>query len=105
VAALKDRGLLPSGFDRPANEAITRGTLAVAITKAMKIKGGLMLHLLSDQPRYAVRELMYENIYPPSTPQQSFSGMEFVGIIGRLEDWERGDRAEAPARPLQGSLD
>jgi hypothetical protein len=47
--------------------------------------------LLGPIPRYAVRELMFLSVYPPSTPNQSFSGNEFVGIIGRVEDYQRGN--------------
>src|SRR5437016_1676422 len=90
VNALRSRHLLPANFDRPANEAVTRGTLAVAIVRALKIKGGVLLHLTNDHERYAVRELMYENVYPPSTPNQTFSGAEFLGIMGRVEDYQRG---------------
>src|SRR3954447_21960234 len=39
VEALKSRGLLPRGFNRPGDEAVTRGTVAVAISNALKIKG------------------------------------------------------------------
>src|SRR5262245_41709827 len=50
VAAMKSRKLLPADFNRPANEAISRGTLAVAITRALNIKGGLMMHAMPHQP-------------------------------------------------------
>jgi hypothetical protein len=104
VAAMKSRNLLPSDFNRPANEAISRGTLAVAITRALNIKGGLMMHALPNQPRYAVRELMYLDLYPISSPNQTFSGSEFLGIMGRVEDWQRGNAAEAPAAVLPGEI-
>src|SRR3954468_5476203 len=39
VSALKSRGILPASFNAPAEESITRGTLAVAISNALKIKG------------------------------------------------------------------
>ncbi len=105
VESLKSRGLLPRNFNRPADETVTRGALAVIIVKAMKIKGGVMLHLTGDWSRYALRELMFLTIYPPSTPNQTFSGIEFIGIIGRLEDWQRGQRADAPAKVLPGQLE
>jgi hypothetical protein len=104
VAAMKSRGLLPGGFNRPADEAVTRGTLAVAITRALQIKGGLMMHLTHDHPRYATRELMYMDLYPPSSPNQTFSGGEFLGIIGRIEDWQRGNPADVPAAVLPGEI-
>ena len=86
---LHSRQMLPRGFDRPADEAVLRGTLAVAIARLLEIKGGLVMRLLGPSPRYATRELQYLNLLPPSSPQQTFSGTEFVGVIGRVEDYER----------------
>jgi hypothetical protein len=101
VETLRARRMLPRGFDRPADEAVTRGTLAVAITRALDIKGGLVMRTFGPTPRYAVRELRYLELYPPaSSPNQTFSGAEFLGIIGRMEDHERaraGPRADAGA--------
>lgn len=100
VATLRSRGFLPTGFDRPANEAVTRGTLAVAIAKSLQIKGGLLMHLSGVNERYATRELVYLNIYPPSSTNQSFSGSEFLGIIGKMEDYQRFTPVEAPAKEM-----
>lgn len=99
VAALTSRGMLPKGFNKPAEEAVERGTLAVAIVKALGIKGGLMLRLLGPTPRYAVRELVFMDLYPPSSPHQTFSGNEFLGIIGKIEDYEREQAAGSRAGP------
>ena len=49
---------------------------------------------------YATRELVYLELYPPSTPNQTFSGAEYVGIIGRIEDYQRGDNVELPATQM-----
>src|SRR5207253_3046876 len=83
VSTLKGRQMLPGNFDEPADAPIRRGTLAVALVRAMKIHGGLTMNVVGPLPRYAVRELQFAGLYPPSTPNQSFSGAEFVGIIGR----------------------
>lgn len=105
VQLLKSRGLLPARFDRTAEQAVTRGTLAVAIAKALNIKGGLMNRLSGGTcPRYATRELVFLDIFPPSTPNQTFSGSEFLGIMGRVEDWQRGNPADAPASVLPGEM-
>ena len=98
VRTLRRRGLLPKGFDQPPERAVERGTLAVALLKALKIEGGLALRLLGPTPRYAVRELVFVGLYPPSSPQQTFSGTEFLGIIGKAEDYQRRERASARAR-------
>jgi hypothetical protein len=102
LQAMKDRGLLDRGFDQPAGQAVQRGTLATALVRALKIKGGVFQRLTNDHPRYAVRELMFLDLYPPSSPQQTFSGTEYLGIIGRIEDYQRGNPNEVPAAVLPG---
>lgn len=89
VAALKSRGLVPESFSEPASAAVTRGTLAVAIVKLVGINGGWVMHVFGPTPRYAVKELAYDGIFPPSSPQQTFSGAEFVGIIGKIDDYQQ----------------
>ena len=97
VRALRRRGMLPKGFEQPPEQAVERGTLAVALLKALDIEGGLMLRLLGPTPRYAVRELVYLGLYPQSSPQQTFSGTEYLGIIGKAEDYQRRERASTRA--------
>jgi hypothetical protein len=104
VANLKSRGMLPAHFDEPAEQGIRRGTLAVALLKVLDERGGVTLHVVGPLPRYAVRELMFLNVYPPSTPNQAFSGNELVGIIGRVEDFQRGNPADVPAAVLPGEM-
>lgn len=89
VKLMKSLGMLQEGFDGKAKEAVTRGTVAVAVVKVLEIKGGIILHVFPKSERYATRELVYEGVYPPSTQNQIFSGAEFVGIIGRIEDYQR----------------
>ena len=81
--------MLAGGFDKGADEAVERGTLAAAIVRFLNIKGGLTMRLMGPTPRYATKELEYVGVYPPSSPNQTFSGTEFVGIIGRVEDYQR----------------
>jgi hypothetical protein len=102
VGALKSRGLLDANFNQPADQAIERGILAQVLVRALKIKGGVFQRLTHDHPRYAVRELMYMDLYPPSSPNQTFSGTEFLGIIGRIEDHQRGNPADYPAAVMPG---
>jgi hypothetical protein len=96
VETLRERGLLPSSFAGTADEAIRRGTLAVTIVKILHIKGGWVMHVFGPTQRYAVRELIYDGLYPPSSPQQTFSGTEFLGIMGKVEDYRREHFAELP---------
>jgi len=99
VDNLKARGLLMQGFDRPANEAISRGTLATALVGVLKIKGGLMMHVLGPTPRYAVRELQYAGIYPRSSTNQTFSGSQYVAVMGRVDDYAQARLSDWPEEP------
>ncbi len=97
VTALQKRGLLAADFHEPADLAIERGTMAVMICKTLHIHGGWVMHVFGVSPRYAVKELVDNDIYPPSSPQQTFSGTEFVGVIGKLDDYQ--DNAVASSSP------
>jgi len=97
VASLKARGLLQPSFNSPANEAVRRGVVAIAFCKITGIKGGVMMHLVGPTERYCLRELQYDNLMPPSSPNQTFSGVEMVGVIGKLEDYLHGNPANYPA--------
>ena len=97
VAALKATGILSKSFNQPADAAITRGTMSIAIVKILKIRGGVMMTLTGGvDGRYTTRELVDQGIYPASSPNQTFSGAEFVGIIGKMEDYQRGGEENVP---------
>ncbi len=96
VKTLKERGFLQPDFSRPAGEAATRGTVAHVLSHAGGVKGGVSLHVAQAlknpvlEDRYAVRELADMGLFPVSSPNQVFSGTEFVGIMGKFEDYQRG---------------
>jgi hypothetical protein len=92
----KQRGWVDEDFNARGDAAIKRGTLAVALARELEIDGGLWMHLLGPTPRYATRELEHMNIYPPSSPSQTMSGGEFVGLISRVEDYQRLEQAPGP---------
>ena len=97
--------MLPPNFSGAADQAVLRGDLAVAICQVLHHKGGLVNRMVGGRvPRYAVRELQYIEVYPPSTPRQTFSGAEFIGIVGRIEDYQRGNSADVPATVLPGEM-
>src|SRR5262245_49096632 len=100
VSTLKQRGLIAKDFNGAAEQAVERGTLAVALVKMLDLKGGLTMRLFGASPRYALRELEYRRIYPESCESQIFSGAEFLGVIGRVEDFKEGDPANYPAKVL-----
>lgn len=97
VAALNSKNLLPAGFSGAANDGIQRGTLAVVMVKALHIKGGWAMHAFGANPRYATRELQFLGLYPLSSPGQTFTGSEFLGIMGKFEDEQRARTPQVAA--------
>jgi hypothetical protein len=89
VETLKSRGMLPNSFAEPGDVAVRRGILAIAVAKILEIRGGWAMHVFGPTQRYATRELVYDDVFPPSSAQQTFSGSEYVGIIGKIEDYQR----------------
>jgi hypothetical protein len=104
VSTLKERKMLPAGFEKSPELAVTRGDLAVAICRILEVRGGVMMRLTNNHPRYATRELQFLEVYPPSSPRQTFSGNEFLGIIGRVEDYQRGNSADVPAAVMPNEM-
>jgi hypothetical protein len=102
VRLLKDRRMLPANFDGAAEDVVRRGIVAMALAKALEIEGGLTMQLFGSSPRYAVREMQYAGLFPASSPQQTFSGAEFLGIIGRAEDYQRAQIEDAFAPAADG---
>ena len=96
VALMKSHGWLPANFDEPERESVKRGTVAVVLVKALRVKGGLTMRVFGPGERYALRELQHLGVYPPSSPMQPFSGAQFVAMIGRVEDYQRQKGAAAP---------
>jgi len=104
VQALKALGMLPADFNRPAHQALDRGTLAFALTKRLDFKGGLSMRLLGVTPRWAIKELEFRGLLPPSSPNQALTGGEFFGIIGKVQDYLTSDPADYPPDVLPGEI-
>jgi hypothetical protein len=88
VNLAKSRGWLDADWAEPANQSVSRGTLARAICVACKIDGGVMMRVLGPVPRYAVRELVFLRIMAdPSTDYQSLTGLEYIGVVSKAQDY------------------
>lgn len=88
VEEAKKRGWVESDWNEPANMAMQRGTLAVAICRLCKIEGGLIMRVLGPTPRYAARELVSMNIMQgTSTELQAISGLEYIAVISKAQDY------------------
>lgn len=99
---LKSKGLWPKSFSAGPNERLRRGDLAVALCKLLDVEKGLTTSIVGWNPRTATRALVFHGIYPESTENQGLAGTEFVGIMGALDDRQRGNPADLPAEQIPG---
>lgn len=99
VEVLKSRGWLRAGFDEPANLAMQRGTLAAAVCGIIEVRGGVMMRLLGPTPRYATRELAAMGMIPASSSElQAITGLEYMGVISRAQDFMELRKARSQER-------
>lgn len=105
VATLQQRGWLDAGFDEPENMAMQRGTLAKALSHLMDIRGGVMMHVTGRSPRYAARELAYMGIIQSdSTSNQVMSGLDYLAIISKSQDYMTTEQTRAAAKAAGEAL-
>lgn len=84
VTQAKARRWMPSNFDAPANQSALVGWMAMAGCQICDIKGGLTMHVLGPSPRYCTKELVFLQVIPLRTENQSLSGAEFTDYLNRL---------------------
>jgi hypothetical protein len=89
VDVAKSRGWLSKDWDEPGDLAMQRGTLARCMVVMCRIQGGVMLRVLGPTARYATRELVYLDILPQGTEEQTLSGPELVGALNKAQDFLR----------------
>lgn len=100
VARLKSSGLLPPRFNAPAAGGATRGTVAFFAVKLLDLRGGLTAGILGHSERTAIRTMEYRDLLPPSGEGQVLTGAQFVGIVGRIEDYRAGDPSKLSAAEM-----
>jgi len=108
VTLLKTRGWLSSDFDEAGNMVMERGTLAKLLSHALEIDGGVMMRLTGKNRRYSTRELVYLGIMGAGTEQQALSGIDYIGVISKAQDWQTSqaasrDAGSQPAEPPQAT--
>ena len=81
------RGWIDAGAQPPPNASATVGMISMAVCEILDIRGGLTLSLAGYTPRYCTRELVFMEILPPRTEFQSITGLEFIDLISRMEDY------------------
>ncbi|MFM1935429.1 MAG: hypothetical protein RI990_388 [Planctomycetota bacterium] len=102
VEVAKRKQWIDASWDRPGDESAQVGWMAVAGVRILDVKGGLSLRLLGPTPRYATKELVFMDILPLRTENQSLSGREFVDYVNRLGRVQRSGRAIALREQQEG---
>ncbi|MFM8697537.1 MAG: hypothetical protein ACKOF7_02525, partial [Phycisphaerales bacterium] len=72
------RQWIDSGWNRPADESAQVGWMAVAGCRIIGETGGATMRNFGPKPRYATKELVFMDVLPLRTENQSLSGKEFV---------------------------
>lgn len=104
IENLKQRGWLQPSFDEPADLAVQRGTLARMLAFAIDAPQGVLSMVFNRTPRYALRDLMAIDIMPAGSDLQAIDGREFLGVLGKAQDYRtiqnaRRQAAESPDQP------
>lgn len=97
VEVAKKKQWIPESWNRPADESAQVGWMSVAGCRILNVKGGLTMRLTGPTPRYATKELVFMDVLPLRTENQSLSGREFVDYLNRLNRFQRDGKALALA--------
>lgn len=85
VAAAQSAGWLKSDDPPPANESARVGMISLAVCDILEITGGVTMLVFGPSTRYCTRELVYLEVIPPRSENQSLSGLEFVDLVSRVQ--------------------
>ncbi len=96
IAQARQRGWISSTADLPKDESAAVGMISVATCDILDITGGVTMQLLGPSPRYCAKELVYIEMIPLRSENQALTGLEFVDLIGRIED-----AMPAPEAPIE----
>jgi hypothetical protein len=104
VAIARQKEWVSSNWNPPADESAQIGWMSVAACRIVGIRGGLSMRVMGPIPRYATKELVFMDVLPLRTENQSLSGREFVDFVNRLARVQKSGKALALAEePTRGS--
>lgn len=94
VAVLRERKIVDANWDFQADRPITKGRVAYMAYQACEIKGGLTLQLAGPSQRYCLKELQYRGLISPGVPYNTVTGMEYLAILGRIDEFRQTGQVE-----------
>lgn len=86
---LQGQGFIPLKKKGPwnLNEPLTKGELALVLSKVLGIKGGIHMRLFGPSERYALFEMIYQDIMISGSPFDVVSGRELVYTFIRAAEY------------------
>lgn len=84
---LQELGIIPASmsYDEAEDIILRKGRCAVMVTRALKIKGGIFMHLFPKSERYAFKELVHMGIMPSGYISEIVNGrMLVITLIGAI---------------------
>jgi hypothetical protein len=83
----QERGWIDEDAELVANETATVGLMAMATCEILAMDGSVSAWLFGRSPRTCTRELVHRRMIPPRTENQALTGLEFIDLVGRIEDF------------------
>jgi hypothetical protein len=102
VEVAKRKKWIDDSWNRPADESAQVGWMATAGCRILGVQGGATMRIFGPIPRYATKELVFMDVLPLRTENQSLSGREFVDYLNRLGRVQKSGRALALAEESEG---
>ena len=94
---LRETGIIPKNIGTQENydEPLRKGALAYMFVKAMGIKGGITLRIFGTTQRYALKELVYQEIMFPGIVHDFISGQELIWTLTQAADYMGNKQTES----------
>jgi len=89
TAFLKEKNIVPKNFavETGQHKPLRKGLAAYMFCQALQIKGGIWLRLFGASQRYALKELVFEEIMLPGNLNDIISGNELVVIFTNAAEY------------------
>ncbi len=112
-AKLEERGIARPAWKLEPDHMLDKGTLAYMIRQICRIHGGINLNVFGSiglgERRYALREMIYEDIMAESADFAVVRGGELVSAMSKADAWMQKNRLyeveplELPPEPPPGA--
>jgi len=94
MSYLVQEGVVDANHQPSAETTLRKGDLAKLVFRALRLKGGVMTHVLKpwmgDTKRYSLKECIYLGIMQPAPDSGLVSGTELISVLKRMTEYQEG---------------